>query len=505
MDERKSRVPIYRPEEIMKATSGVVLRSGRRKNLDGISIDSRTLQPGMIFVPVVGERHDAHTFISQSLELGASAIVGEKTRIQPEVLEKANGRWVFAVGDTTRALGDLAAFHRNRFKLPLIAITGSSGKTTTKNMTASILEISHRVHKSEGNLNNLFGLPLSLFQLTHRHNVSVVEIGMNQRGEIQRLAEIAQPDVGVITNIGPVHLQFLKTVSQVREAKAELPGVMAARGQGTLVLNADNPHSRILVERFTKLLPGRLTLFGRLAATDVQATQISPLGRDGTSFTLRLGRDQRKIQLRTPGEHNVSNAMAAAAVAWTLGASSEQVAQGLETYRPAPMRMEILDLPGGLHIVNDAYNANPDSMKAAIGTFVRLSNGGKNAVVLGDMLELGKRSASTHRSIGALIARLAGGQRGHINHLLVLGSKARLMADEALKRGMSQRRSTVCENHTDAADWLNQNMNSGDWVLLKGSRAMGLERVLERLTGKGCGLAGNNNRSLPSQNAEESA
>lgn len=474
-------MPRFRPKDILEATTGVVHRPGKRKYLDGISIDSRTLRPGMIFVPVVGERHDAHTFIPQALEAGASAVIVEQKRVRPEMLERAVGRWVFAVDDTTRALGDLAAFHRNRFKLPLVGITGSSGKTTTKDMTAAILDGRYRVHQSEGNLNNLFGLPLSLFQLGPRHGVSVVEMGMNRKGEIRRLARIACPAVGVITNIGPVHLEFLKTVAQVREAKAELAAFLAAQDEGKLVLNADNPHGLLLAESYAKRLPGRIILFGRLAAAEVQATRIRSLGRNGVAFTLRLETERRDVRLRIPGEHNVSNALAAAAAAWTLGLSADEAARGLETYRPAPMRMEIFDLPGGLHIVNDAYNANPDSMMAALDTFVGLANGGQSVVVLGDMLELGRRSATAHRSIGAAVARLAEGRKGRIHHLLVLGSRARLMADEALKRGMSRRRITMCESHEDAADWLRRHTHSGDWVLLKGSRGMGLERVIAGL------------------------
>ena len=466
-------------EEVAAATGGAVLKRGRRKTVDGVSIDSRTVASGGLFIPIIGRRHDAHGFIPQALERGAAAVLIQRDRLAGLELEKTGGVWVIGVEDSTRALGDLAAFYRRRFDIPLVAVTGSSGKTTTKDMAAAML--GKNVHKTEGNLNNLFGLPLSLFGLEGRHRVSVVELGMNRPGEIERLTEIARPSVGIITNVGPVHLDFMKTVSRVRDAKAEMAHVMAKQGEGVLVLNADNPHCLAVADRFYKKLAGRIVLFGRIAAADVQAADIRPLRQEGTAFTLRMGTEWRAVHLRTPGDHNVSNALAAAAAAWTLGAPADDVAAGLEGFRPAPMRMEVFHLPEGLHVVNDAYNANPDSMAAALKTFAGLSNGGRSVAVLGDMLEMGKRAAAAHRSVGAAVARLAQRPKGRIDHLLVVGERARLMADEAVKRGMTRKKVTVCETPDEAARWLRRHTRPGDWVLLKGSRGMGMERVLEGL------------------------
>lgn len=468
-------------EDLAAATGGVILRRGRRKTALGVSIDSRRVAPGELFVPIVGQRHDAHAFLPQALARGAAALLVQRDRLAGWDLGAAQDAWVIGVEDTTRALGDLAAFHRGRFDIPLVAVTGSSGKTTTKDMVAAILGGRTRVHKSEGNLNNLYGLPLSLFRLESRDRASVVELGMSRPGEIRRLAEIARPFVGVITNVGSVHLEFLKTVARVREAKAELAEEMAERGEGVMVLNADDAHCLEVATRFYARLAGRVVLFGRIAAADVQATDVLSLRGDGTTFTLRMGTERRAVRLRAPGEHNVSNALAAAAAAWVLGRSADDVAAGLADFRPAPMRMEVLDFPGGLHVVNDAYNANPDSMAAALETFAGLANGGRSVAVLGDMLELGGRSASAHRSVGAVIARLARGPSGRIDHLLVLGERARWMAQEAVKRGLSRGRVTVCETHGAAARWLRRHARPGDWVLVKGSRGMGMERVLDGL------------------------
>ncbi|MDP6618325.1 MAG: UDP-N-acetylmuramoyl-tripeptide--D-alanyl-D-alanine ligase [Nitrospinota bacterium] len=480
-------MPRMTVEEVKAATDGVIVKRGRRRTIEGISIDSRTTGPGELFIPVIGERRDAHRFIPQALERGAAAILAQGDRIGAQAPGWGANASIITVEDTTRALGDLAAFHRGRFHLHLAAVTGSSGKTSTKDMTAAVLSRKWRVHKSEGNLNNFFGLPLSLFRMDRGHQASVVELGMNRAGEIRRLAEIARPSVGVITNIGPVHLEFLKTVAGVRDAKAEMAQVMAERGRGVMVLNAENPHCLNVAERYGRDLEGRIVLFGRLAAAHVQAADVRSLGKAGMAFTLRMGTERRAVRLRTPGEHNVANALAAAAAAWSLGVGADDVASGLEDFRPAPMRMEVLDLPEGLHVVNDAYNANPDSMAAALTTFAGLTNGGRSVAVLGDMLELGRRAAAAHRSVGAAVARMAQQPSGRIDHLLVLGKRARLMADEALKRGMNRRRVTVCETHAEAARWLKRHTRSGDWVLLKGSRGMGMERVLEGLRPAGRG------------------
>ncbi|MDP6482755.1 MAG: UDP-N-acetylmuramoyl-tripeptide--D-alanyl-D-alanine ligase, partial [Nitrospinota bacterium] len=215
-------MPRMTVEEVKAATDGVIVKRGRRRTIEGISIDSRTTGPGELFIPVIGERRDAHRFIPQALERGAAAILAQGDRIGAQAPGWGANASIITVEDTTRALGDLAAFHRGRFHLHLAAVTGSSGKTSTKDMTAAVLSRKWRVHKSEGNLNNFFGLPLSLFRMDRGHQASVVELGMNRAGEIRRLAEIARPSVGVITNIGPTHLEFLGSVEGVAKAKGEL-------------------------------------------------------------------------------------------------------------------------------------------------------------------------------------------------------------------------------------------------------------------------------------------
>jgi UDP-N-acetylmuramoyl-tripeptide--D-alanyl-D-alanine ligase len=279
--------------------------------------------------------------------------------------------------------------------------------------------------------------------------------------------------------------------------------VMAEWGDGILVLNADNPHGRAIADRFNRMLTGRIVLFGQSDAANVKATDIQPLGTKGIAFSLCMGKEQRQVRLRTPGKHNVSNALAAAAVAWTLGRPADDVVAGLETFRPSPMRMEVVDLPEGLRVINDAYNANPDSMTAALETFASLANGGQSVAVLGDMLELGKRAVSAHRSVGAAVARLSKAPEECIDHLLVVGEKARLMADEALKRGMPSKRVTVCETHGEATRWLKRHTHPGDWVLLKGSRGMGMERVLDGLAPQS--TRGSKKANKPARKAKRSA
>jgi UDP-N-acetylmuramoyl-tripeptide--D-alanyl-D-alanine ligase len=350
-----------------------------------------------------------------------------------------------------------------------VAITGSNGKTTTKEMAGSVLRQGYRVLVSSGNLNNLIGVPLTLFQLRREHQAAVLELGMNARGEIHRLAEMARPDVGVITNVGEAHLEFLGSVDEVAEAKGELLPFLT--GDRVAVLNRDDPY----LSRLFPAVRGRLITFGLDRRADVRAERIRG-GRDArTHFTLAVGRKRRRVRLNTPGRLNVWNALAAAAVGIPFGLDLDAIAAGLEQAPAAPMRMERILHPSGAVIVNDAYNANPTSMAASLEAFVRLSKGREAILVLGDMLELGSVSEAAHRRIGVLVAGCRPAR------LITVGERARAIGEEAAVNGLEVARIHACRDHGEARTVLRAHVAGAPWVLLKASRGMGLEKLLEGL------------------------
>jgi UDP-N-acetylmuramoyl-tripeptide--D-alanyl-D-alanine ligase len=380
---------------------------------------------------------------------------------------------VIVVPDSLRALGDLAAYHRRRMPARVIGITGSNGKTTTKEMTAAIAAERWRVLRSEGNLNNLVGLPLTLLGLEPGDEVAVVEMGMSHAGEIRRLAAIAAPQVGVVTNVGPVHLEGVGDLAGVAAAKGEiLEGIAPG---GTAVLNADDPATPAMAARWS----GRLLSFGLGATADVRAEGIETAPH-GTDFTLVLA-DGGRARVRLPwiGEHNVRNALAAAAAARCLGADGAQIRAGLEKARPAAMRFEIGTIPPGVTVVNDAYNANPASMRAALAALSRLPGAGRRALVLGDMLELGAAAPAEHRELGRAAAAAAPAL------LLAVGAFAAEVAGGARAAGLSPSAIATAPDAEAAAALLAAWLRPGDLLLLKGSRGVRLERVLERLRAGG--------------------
>jgi UDP-N-acetylmuramoyl-tripeptide--D-alanyl-D-alanine ligase len=354
----------------------------------------------------------------------------------------------------------LAAYTRRRFSLPVVAITGSNGKTTTKEMIASICERAAwrpphtKVLKTVGTENNLIGVPLTLLRLTGDEAVAVLEMGMNAPGEIARLTEIAAPDVGVITNVGPAHLEGLGSIAGVAAAKGELFAGMSA--QATIVVNAEDEW----VQRIAAGFAGRRIKFGR--GCEIEALQITSLDFEGTSFTLRLGADAIPVRLHIPGEHMVKNSLAAAAVAHALGVDGNAIRAGLEAVSAPPMRMQVRRLASGVTVVNDAYNANPASMEAAL-RFVT-QQGNRAFAVLGEMRELGAQSASLHRQVGKVAAESG------VHLLVAVGEHAASIADGAVAAGMASARVIVCDDPASAAAAVIAVWRPGDTVLVKGSR-----------------------------------
>jgi len=455
--------------DVLAATGGDLVRVGARTDFPGVVTDTRGLEAGELFVAIRGDAHDGHDFLADAAARGAGAVIVDRAHADRPLV-----CGVIAVRDTLAALGDLAAFHRRRHRPRIVAVTGSNGKTTTKEMLAGILERAlgpGRVLRTLGTQNNLVGLPLTLLRLGPTEEAAILELGMNAPGEIWRLAQIAEPDVGVITCVAPAHLEGLGSIEGVAEAKAEL--YRRLRPSATAVVNADDPRVAASARVFT----GRKVPFGTLdpATTAVGARGILDHGLDGTEFRLVVERQETPIRLAVPGRHNVTNALAAAAAAHALGIGIEAVRTGLEAFQPPGMRMEVTQLPNGITVLNDAYNANPASMAAALRTLAA-SRGRRRIAVLGEMRELGREAARAHRELGVAAAGAT------LDALFLLGPHADEVRGGAEEAGLPGERITVATSHQDLGVRLAAYCRPGDLVLLKGSRGAAMEEVLRHLT-----------------------
>lgn len=456
-------------EEVLKATGGRLLQGRIDLFFQGVSTDSRTLQEGDLFIALKGNRFDGHNYAMEALAKNARGILVEEDKIGDLHWNGYRYRAVVTVKDTLQALGDLARERRRQFGIPVVALTGSNGKTTTKEMISSCLETSFPLLKTQGNLNNLIGLPLTLLNLTEREKVVVLEMGMNVPGEIRRLTEIAEPDVGLITNIQWVHLEGLGSLEKVKEEKGELFRRM--RQDGTVLVNQDDSRVAELAQEFS----GRKITFGVGAPADVMARAIRLRGAEGTSFTVVSGGKEMEIALRLVGRQFVLNALSAIAAAAHFGIELKEAKEALERLQASPMRMEIRPLPGGKTLINDAYNANPRSMEVALETLAELKGKGRAISVLGDMLELGAYSERAHQQLGQRIRELS------IDFLIAMGEEAPVVVESAVRHGLERERAKVVERHSEAISILRSWLQEGDWILVKGSRRMAMEKIAEGL------------------------
>ncbi|MDH3519644.1 MAG: UDP-N-acetylmuramoyl-tripeptide--D-alanyl-D-alanine ligase [Myxococcales bacterium] len=453
-------------------TGGILLRGASQATLRGVCIDTRSLEAGALFVAIVGPRHDAHDYLDRAVAAGAAGLVIARGRSAPRGVPAALP--LIAVEDTTRALGALAAGHRKRYTGPLVAITGSNGKTTTKEMCAAILSVAAPCLKNEGNLNNEFGLPLTLLRRDASHRSVVVELGMNHRGEIARLAAIARPNVGVITNVGTAHIEYLGS----REAIAQEKGDLLAQldETGVAVLNADDALARGQAQRTR----ARALRFGHCAEADVRAEHVRALDGRGFGFALCAPEGRVHVEVAGLGETAVTNALAASAAALAAGAPLADVPVGLARYRPMAGRLEPLPLAGGGVLINDSYNANPQSLEVALRILAAPEGAEAGGVaqriaVIGDMGELGESGPEAHREAGRLAARLG------IDHLFALGARAEQVAEGARDEGMAADRVHAGRDWREIAEQVRARLTGGDRVLIKGSRAMRMERIVSRL------------------------
>jgi UDP-N-acetylmuramoyl-tripeptide--D-alanyl-D-alanine ligase len=452
--------------QALEWTGGELVQGSAETTFSRISTDTRADVSGCLFVALVGANHDAHAFLGQALEAGATGVLVERA----DALAADSSAAVIVVPDTTRALGALAAGHRSGFAGPVVAITGSNGKTTTKEMCAAILAVGGPCLKNRGNLNNEIGLPLTLLERDANHRALVVELGMNHRGEIARLAAIARPTVGLVTNVGTAHIEHLGSREEIAAEKGDL--VAALSQDAIAVLNADDPRVRAMTER-TK---ARVIQFGLAEHADVRAERVTTLGERGYTFDLMAEGARTAVQIAGLGDSTVPNALAAAAAALAAGASLDQVAEGLGRYRPVGGRMERVALPRNIILINDTYNANPQSMRVALESLAKLKGGSRGIAVLGDMGELGDAALAAHRATGALVAKLG------LDQLFALGDHAEALAEAAIEAGMAAERVHVGGSHAEVADAVREMLQGNDWVLVKGSRSMRMERVIEALS-----------------------
>lgn len=447
-------------QQLAAMVEGTVFPPGANAVVTGVSTDSRTLKEGDLFVPLRGPNYDGHDYLLQAVQHGASACLSEEMVACLPVP-------VVGVENTLKALGQLASGVRAVFDGPVVGITGSSGKTTTKEMLASILRRRSEGVATQGNFNNLIGLPLTVLRLGDQHHWMVLEMGMSARGEIARLAEIAQPDVGVITNVGAAHLEQLHGMDGVARAKGEL--FIALKQGATAVINADDPRvSRLPVANGVKRL-----LFGCDPEAQVRTEDIQVEGLE-VSFQLMLPSGHWAVRLAVPGRHNVHNALAAAAAAFALGIPGEDIAGGLESFSPAKGRMEVVPLAGNMVLIEDSYNANPLSMKAALDVLAGMAGQGERVAVLGDMLELGEASATLHYEVGQAAA-------GCVDRLFVLGAQAGEVEAGARDAGLGADRIRLLHNHEEGIALLRSSLKQGARILVKGSRGMKMETISNAL------------------------
>ncbi len=455
-------------------------------------VDSRAVGPGMLFVALAGERTDGHLYLKDAFGRGAIAALagpraldldldatfigagGSVLRGQAEEAapRAQSGAYVFIVPDPLIALQDLAGFWRSQMPVSTVGITGSVGKTTTKEMVASVLGIRFNTLRSEGNFNNEIGLPLTLLRLTTAHQRAVLEMGMYDVGEITRLCTIARPRIGVVTNVGPVHLERLGTIERIAEAKAELAQALPpAEEGGVAVLNYDDP--RVLAMRSSTRAD--VVTYGLDPAADLWADEIVSEGLEGIGFCMHRGRDVWRVRLDVLGRHSVHTALRAAAVGLAEGLSWPEIIAGLRSERG---NLRLMVVPGlrETTLIDDTYNASPVSMLAALHLLDDVANADHRAVaVLGDMLELGPFEEEGHRVVGGRAAQVA-------DKLVAVGGRARIIAEEALATGMAQADVYPAETNEDAVALLRGLIRKGDIVLVKGSRGQKMEGIVDALS-----------------------
>jgi UDP-N-acetylmuramoyl-tripeptide--D-alanyl-D-alanine ligase len=458
--------------DVANATRGRVVRGDPATAVGRVSIDSRSLEPGDFFVAIAGETFDGHRFVSDATRRGAIGAMVHQAPVSPEA-GTATPALVIQVDDTTRGLQDLARDVRRRSGAIVVAITGSAGKTTTKEVVAEFLSARFPVFRNKGNLNNHIGLPLSLLQLRSRPQIAVVELGMNHPGEIRTLVGIAEPEVRVWTNVGDAHLGFFESADAIADAKAEILENGAA--SHVLVVNANDSRVMERARRFA----GQVITFGIDVDADVRASSVIHRGVEGMEALVSAAGQEARLRTPLLGLGNLSNVLAAIAVGLHFGIPLDDMAARAATVTPAYHRGEVLRLPGGVTLIDDSYNSSPAALGRALETMATATGSARKVGVLGEMLELGEFSDELHREAGRRAAAAG------LDLLIgVGGSVAGAMTAEAVRSGMPERCVWHVSSKEEAADLALRHVRAGDLVLVKGSRGIGTDLVVERLKGE---------------------
>lgn len=451
--------------EIAEASGGRLVNPVEELKIEEVCIDSRRIKPGDMFVALRGENFDGHDFIDAAIEKGAALVVSSK------VLEECRVPYIL-VEDTLKALQDIARYYRNKFRIPFVAITGSSGKTTTKDMVASVLSQRYRVLKTEGNLNNAIGLPMTLLKLQYNHEIAVLEMGMNSPGEIRLLSDIVRQDIGLISNVGTAHIEKLGSRENILKAKLEIFSYFSS--DNTAVINGDNDMLASLSSKDYGIVR-----YGLEEGNDFRAYDIVEKGEEGITFKVVLDGKEESFRVLLPGTHNVYNALSAIAVAKLFCMEAEEIRNGLLSFKPSKMRMDIINTPKGIKIINDAYNANPESMRAAMNVLQSMKSGNRAVCIFADMLELGDTSEKEHYDIGGYAAATG------VDVLIASGNFSGAVKRGAVASGMDSGSVYAFSTKEEAALYLDKILKPGDVVLVKGSRSMKMEYIVDFLRERG--------------------
>ena len=454
--------------DIVKVCDGKLISGSENFICENFSNDTRRINPGDVYIGIKGEKFDGSLFWKEALEKGAGCIMVQGIEISRETIERFPDRAIILVEDTLIAIQKLAAYKRSLYNIPVIAITGSVGKTSTKDLVSSVVAQKYRCLKTEGNYNNHIGVPLTLLRLKNEE-VAVIEMGMNHFGEISLLTNIVKPTIAIITNIGTAHIGNLGSREHILKAKLEILEGLAENG--TIIINQDND----LLEKWYEQVENKenIRTYGIKSDCELKAYDVN-ITEKGSSYKIKIREQEYEIKVPISGEPFVYNSLCSLAVADVLEIPMEQSKEGIKTFELTKKRMDIEELRCGVTVINDSYNASLDSVKAGL-EYLRMYKGNKKIAVLGDMLELGEFSKQLHCEVGEAVVQ------EKIDKLIAVGSFAKYIVEEAERKGMSTKNIYLCATNEEAAKILQTQMNEGDVILLKAANAMKFSEILEKI------------------------